>query len=100
MKKVAALLTVVLVVVLAVFISSAVEVEEEPQKEAQPLVIEPKEPITKGVVTVYLSDGSVQYEVMSDNITVKEENNEYKIIVQLPCSDTTCSCFQEDTNEN
>lgn len=96
MKKIAALLTVILVVVLAVFISSAVEVEEEPQKEAQPLVIEPKEPITKGVVTVYLSDGSVQYEVTSDDITVREEDNEYRIIVKLPCDDTTCSCFREE----
>ena len=96
MKKVAALLAVVLVVVLTVSCSSADTVEAKPQKEAQPLVIEPKEPITKGVVTVYLSDGSVQYEVTSDDITVREEDNEYRIIVKLPCDDTTCSCFQEE----
>ena len=96
MKKVAALLAVVLVVVLAVSCSSADKVKTKPQKEAQPLVIEPKEPITKGVVTVYLSDGSVQYEVTSDDITVREEDNEYRIIVKLPCDDTTCSCFQEE----
>lgn len=94
MKKVTVLLTVVLIVVQVTSCTLAQKTEEEPKK-AQRLVIEPREPVAKGIVTVYLSDGSVMYEVISDDITVREQDNAYRIEVSLPCDDTTCSCFRE-----